>query len=282
MLFVTMAQAQRIDVKDFRLDGGATDAVKYQVRDANGTPCALVKVRLEFFALAFEGDVIKSEYKGEGEHWVYMSAGATWMRVKSTVAPPLDYKFNQPLESNRTYIMQLKHKATSVTTPIYRPQKTKTNTYAWERRSFYVLNYSFPNAALGNTFGMGKRWGWYGSLMLGIRGKEQTTYTYNYWYNGNIMDEEAENKTDIHYNFHMVFGPTYRITDDIILTGGVGFTFGRMDRLPGGGTYELGIMFQMSGNSILSIAFEDVVDVDGGHLPAIKMGLGFSWVPLMF
>ena len=99
--------AQTLSITSFHIDTGATDAVKYKVNDANGHSCALIKIRLANYTLFFNGDIVRSEYKGNNEYWVYMTSGATWIEIKSPVASPKTYNFPFALEGNNTYIMQL-------------------------------------------------------------------------------------------------------------------------------------------------------------------------------
>lgn len=274
LLLAALAQAQRIDVKDFALDVGATDAVKYPVRDANGTPCALVKVRLASYALLFEGDVVKTEYKGGGEHWVYMMAGATWVRVISSVAPPKDFSFKTPLVGNQTYILQLKFNESGQTTMIYRPNKVdKDPSYEWKKKTFCMANFSFPNAAFGMSYGKFKQWGWYFNMMLGLKGKEYVEYENDY------LDRIAEERQeyDLNSNFHLIVGPVVGLTEDFSMYAGLGYTLGNEERLPGGFTMELGVMFNIGRSSWMSVSFENVAGTNGVMLPAIKLGIGNAW-----
>ena len=98
---------QELMVRDFHLDAEDLSAVKEQVLDHNNKPCALIKVRLPYYQLFFEGDVIYTEHRGDNEYWVYMAPGATWLQIKSPVASPLTYEFNNAVEGLHTYIMQL-------------------------------------------------------------------------------------------------------------------------------------------------------------------------------
>lgn len=122
-LLPVFLSAQTLSVTAFHVDTGATDAVKYKVKDANGNTCALVKIRLANYALFFNGDIVKSEYKGNNEYWVYMTSGASWIEIKSPVASPKTYNFPFAIERNNTYIMQLelslygKYKTTNNITP---------------------------------------------------------------------------------------------------------------------------------------------------------------------
>lgn len=97
---------QELTVKDFRHDASDLAAVVHQVKDLNGTPCALIKVGLVASNVEFEGDIISTEDKGNGEYWVYVIDGANWINIKTAEYVPLRYEFNS-VEKNSTYIMQL-------------------------------------------------------------------------------------------------------------------------------------------------------------------------------
>ena len=70
------------------------DAVVYSVADFNGNPCALIKVGLTVEGATFEGDVIKTERKGN-EYWVYMPEDSYWLNVNTPNATPLRYQFDK-------------------------------------------------------------------------------------------------------------------------------------------------------------------------------------------
>lgn len=95
--------AQELKVSDFHADAADLSAVVHQVADLNGEPCALIKVGLAIADATFEGDIIKSEYKG-GEYWVYMIDGANWITIKAPNYTPLRHEFDA-VKKNSTYIM---------------------------------------------------------------------------------------------------------------------------------------------------------------------------------
>lgn len=72
-----------------------------QVKDANGEPCALIKVWTPAVKPYFEGPILKVIDKG-GEYWVYVTAETTYLTIKSTDYPPVRAEF-QSVESNNTY-----------------------------------------------------------------------------------------------------------------------------------------------------------------------------------
>ncbi len=97
--------AQELTVKEFRMDEKDISAVKFMVKDHGGDPCALVKVGLALPDVTFEGDIVKSEYKG-GEYWVYLIDGANWLNILSKRYLPLRYEFDG-VTKNATYVLQI-------------------------------------------------------------------------------------------------------------------------------------------------------------------------------
>lgn len=104
-LLMLFAGAQELKVSEFRQDPSDISAVRFEEKDLNGQPCALVKVGLVLSDVTFEGPIVKHEYK-DGEWWIYMPGGAWWLTVKSKKYLPLRYEFN-PVEKKQTYILQI-------------------------------------------------------------------------------------------------------------------------------------------------------------------------------
>ena len=267
------SHAQRLSVRQFEHDAVATDAVKFPVRDANGQPAALLKVRLEHFALCFEGNVLKTEYKGSGEYWVYMSAGSRFLTISSTLTAPLEYEFEQPLQGNRTYILQLRYHTSGDSFKVLKAQpRATTDGYKWPRRSFITFDYAFPNSAFGLTFGGGKKWGYLFGMAIGVKG--QQTMVYDYWTDGSIMRENQ--KFDFLYNYHFLFGITRRLNADCILRGGLGFALGGSEEFPGGMLLDLGVMMDVHNVGVISLSYE-LVNGEKGSYSMLKLGIGFGW-----
>ena len=106
-LFVSgLAWGQELTVKDFHQDPSDISAVRYEVKDLNGNPCALLKVGLVLQDVVFEGSIVKQEFK-DGEWWVYMLDKAWWLNIKTKKYLPLRYEFPEPLAMKSTYILQV-------------------------------------------------------------------------------------------------------------------------------------------------------------------------------
>lgn len=100
------ASAQQLKVTDFHDDPFDNAAVKFEKKDANKEACALVIVQIAVPNVTFQGDVVAVEQK-EGEYWVYMNNGATWLEIKAPgfVSPKFDIqeKYPKGLVSRTTY-----------------------------------------------------------------------------------------------------------------------------------------------------------------------------------
>lgn len=96
--------AQELRVKEFKADPSDNAAIKFQKKDNNGDPCALVMVGLTLTNVEFEGSIIEVEQKDNGEYWVYLAQGANWLEIKSKQYLPLRYEF-EDVAGNMTYIM---------------------------------------------------------------------------------------------------------------------------------------------------------------------------------
>ena len=108
--------AQELTVKDFRQDPSDISAVRYEEKDLNGNPCALLKVGLVMTDVSFEGSIVKQEFK-DGEWWLYMVDKAWWLTVKTKRYLPLRYEFPEPLQKKSTYILQIERPQVAYTGP---------------------------------------------------------------------------------------------------------------------------------------------------------------------
>lgn len=95
--------AQELTMSDFYVDSSDLAAQVHQVPDLNGDPCALIKLGLAVADAKFEGDVVKFEYK-DGEYWLYLPEGSSWLTIKTTEYTPLRCDF-ESVKAKTTYIM---------------------------------------------------------------------------------------------------------------------------------------------------------------------------------
>ncbi|MBR6827702.1 MAG: PEGA domain-containing protein [Prevotella sp.] len=110
-LLPLLLQAQELTVKSMEMAPMDLSASTHSRNDKNGTPCALVKVRLAAVGTQFEGNVLGStEYKA-GEYWVYMSQGSYMLKVKHSYFLPLDVNFRdydiRGVQPKTTYVLTL-------------------------------------------------------------------------------------------------------------------------------------------------------------------------------
>ena len=111
LLLSLCMQAQKMTVESMTLAANDISASKYERKDLNGQPCALVKVLLASPGAKFEGNMIGDvEYK-TGEYWVYMSKGSRELRIKHPKAQPIQVIFSNygvtKVESKQTYTLSV-------------------------------------------------------------------------------------------------------------------------------------------------------------------------------
>lgn len=112
LLCAGVLQAQQLTVTDFRTDPSKNDAVAFPKEDFNGDRCGLVKLKLNMFEVALEGDIVSSEYRND-EWWIYMIREANWLTIKSKKNDfvPLRCEFGDfqidGIESDMTYVMNV-------------------------------------------------------------------------------------------------------------------------------------------------------------------------------
>ena len=121
LLSLTAISAQELKVtsmKELPMDlSGST----HMRRDANGDPCALVKVVLRAEGASFEGNIVGETEFRTNEYWVYMTAGSKMLQIKHISANPTLIRFADhgigPLQGKQTYslIVSLPQQQSSVT-----------------------------------------------------------------------------------------------------------------------------------------------------------------------
>ena len=115
IIFVTLTiavNAQSLSVNHFGVDSkNDLSARTNMVKDANGIPCALVKVSSLDDITKIEGSVVEKVDKGV-EVWVYLSPGTKFIKVHTLHHPSLDINFleymSDGLKSNIVYQLELK------------------------------------------------------------------------------------------------------------------------------------------------------------------------------
>lgn len=107
-----LANAQTLSVNHFGVDSkNDLSARTNMVKDANGIPCALVKISTLDEITKFEGNVLEKIDKGV-EVWVYLSPGTKFLKIYTLHHPSLDINFSDyisgGLKSNTVYKLELK------------------------------------------------------------------------------------------------------------------------------------------------------------------------------
>ena len=70
-------------VREFRPDASDLSAVVHQVADANGNPCALVRLGLRRTRCLVRRRYFIRPNPKDGEYWIYMPEGSNWLNVKN-------------------------------------------------------------------------------------------------------------------------------------------------------------------------------------------------------
>ena len=105
ILSICSLSAQKLYMCDFNHLSDDISAAIEQVKDANGDPCALVKVGTTALNPSFDGPVVKAIKRG-GEYWVYVVHGTDYLNITSDNYLPVRAEF-QSVQSNNTYELML-------------------------------------------------------------------------------------------------------------------------------------------------------------------------------
>lgn len=114
VFFVTVSQiasAQQLKVGKCYLASNDISASKYERKDGNDNPCALIKVLLTSDGAKFEGNIVGDVKYDTGEYWVYLTEGSYELRIKHPLytAHTINFRdFNiKGVDGKRTYIVRL-------------------------------------------------------------------------------------------------------------------------------------------------------------------------------
>ena len=108
LLFCSFAaNAQKLSFESFAMDPADLTARTHQVLDANGQPCALVKVGLVVPGAKFEGYIVGEPKKQTSEYWVYLIDGAEYLEIQAPGYQTFTFDFPEPLKKSSTYRLVL-------------------------------------------------------------------------------------------------------------------------------------------------------------------------------
>ncbi|WP_302983611.1 tetratricopeptide repeat protein [uncultured Muribaculum sp.] len=103
--------AQELKVTGFRAVPMDLSASTHMRRDANNTPCALVKVVLRAEGASFEGNIVGDTQFRTNEYWVYLTEGTKMLQIKHISANPTLIRFydygTKALSGKSTYILNI-------------------------------------------------------------------------------------------------------------------------------------------------------------------------------
>ena len=105
ILSICSLSSQKLYMCDFNHLSDDISAAIEQVKDANGDPCALVKVGTTALNPSFDGPVVKAIKRG-GEYWVYVVQETDYLNITSDNYLPVRAEF-QSVQSNNTYELML-------------------------------------------------------------------------------------------------------------------------------------------------------------------------------
>lgn len=105
ILSICSLSAQKLYMCDFNHLSDDISAAIEQVKDANGDPCALIKVGTTALNPSFDGPIVKTIKRG-GEYWVYVVQETDYLNITSDNYLPVRAEF-QSVQSNNTYELML-------------------------------------------------------------------------------------------------------------------------------------------------------------------------------
>lgn len=102
----SVSWSQNLEIVALKPGVNLTDALEFPKEDYNGDRCGLVELKRLPSDASFEGNVFYAEYNGnDDEWWVYMTKGSRWLTIKTNEYLPLQIEFEEPIQSDTTYVM---------------------------------------------------------------------------------------------------------------------------------------------------------------------------------
>jgi hypothetical protein len=111
--------AQEVVVKSFDCLQTDLTARTQERLDANGNPCAVVKVDIPLEDVVFKGWVVET-VSTPGEYLIYMPEGTSKITIQHKNLTPFTYEFGKSLEAKQTYRLVLTVNKDGKTKPTYK------------------------------------------------------------------------------------------------------------------------------------------------------------------
>ena len=134
-LLPTVVAAQGLEVTAPLTLTSRQEAVQYERFDYNLNRCAVVVVYLDDDNVDFQGDVRSTQYRGNGEWWVWMIQGASWLSITIPNYTPLNLEF-KPLQSGKTYEVSIRPSSSKLLLTAVEPfhvDKSRTDASKYSR-----------------------------------------------------------------------------------------------------------------------------------------------------
>ena len=112
MLSCLLVRGDEFKVNSFSKAENDLSARRFEEKDDNGDPCALIKVRTDIQGLNFQAakGIVKIISK-EGDYWVYISFGEKRLKIFKNGYKTLAYPISNSIKSYDVYVMELSSNA---------------------------------------------------------------------------------------------------------------------------------------------------------------------------
>lgn len=108
MFSCLLIQADEFEVVSFTQASNDLSARRFEEKDDNGDPCALIKVRTDIQGLNFQSSkgIVKITPK-EGDYWVYVSYGEKRLKIFKTGFKTIEYAISNAVKSYDVFVLEL-------------------------------------------------------------------------------------------------------------------------------------------------------------------------------
>ncbi|MEZ5195056.1 MAG: PEGA domain-containing protein [Bacteroidales bacterium] len=100
--------ADEFKIVSFAKTNNDLSARKFEEKDDNGEPCALIKVRTDIQGLNFQSSIgIVKIVSKEGDYWVYVSQGEKRLKIFKNGFKTLEYAISNAVKSYDVFVLEL-------------------------------------------------------------------------------------------------------------------------------------------------------------------------------